>query len=67
VTATKNKLLVARETFVCELGGREVHVWAGETRIGAGHPLVKGREHLFEPAEPRADIEHAEKPKPRKR
>jgi hypothetical protein len=63
----KEKLLVARETFVCELDGREVHVWAGETKVPAGHAITKGRAHLFEPAEPRADIEHAEKAKPRKR
>jgi hypothetical protein len=67
VTATQNKLLVAKETFVVEFDGREVQVWAGETRIGAGHPLVKGREALFEPAEPRADIEHAKKSRSQKR
>lgn len=60
------KLLVARETFVCELDGHEVHVWAGETKVPAGHPITKGRAHLFESAEPRADLEHAVRPKARK-
>ena len=67
MTAAKQKLLVARETFVCELDGKQVQVWAGETKVPAGHAITKGRAHLFESAEPRADIEHAEKPKRRKR
>jgi hypothetical protein len=62
-------LLVARETFTAVVDGREVVVRAGETRVPADHPLVKGRRALFEDAAPGPDAELAVKPKakPRRR
>ena len=58
------KLHVAKETFVTEIDGNEVVVYAGVTRVESGHPLLKGREQMFEPAEPRADLKA---PRARKR
>ena len=52
------KIVVARESFVAEHEGRELLVSAG-TRVRAGHPLAKAHPDLFEPAEPRPDIEQA--------
>jgi hypothetical protein len=40
-------LLVAKTSFSCHYDGRRVVIHAGETRIRADHPIVKGREHLF--------------------
>jgi hypothetical protein len=40
-------LLVAKTSFSCSYDGRRIVVHAGETRIRADHPIVKGREHLF--------------------
>jgi hypothetical protein len=45
------QVLVAAETFSVDLDGEQVLVWKGETKVPAGHPLAKGREHLFEPVE----------------
>ena len=56
MAARKAKLLVARESFACEVDGRETVVSQG-TRVPAGHPVVKGREHLFGPDEPQPDLE----------
>ena len=41
------KILVARETFACEVDGAEQIVYAG-SRVAANDPRVKGRERLFE-------------------
>jgi hypothetical protein len=41
------KILVARETFACEVDGAEQIVYAG-SRVAANDPRVKGREGLFE-------------------
>jgi hypothetical protein len=50
------KLVVARESFVGTLKGKEVLVHGGD-RIAAGHPLAKAYPALFVPDEPTADIE----------
>lgn len=41
----------AKESFVTHMGDEQISVSAGE-RVRAGHPLLKGRESLFKPAEP---------------
>lgn len=53
----KGTVVVARETFSADVKGHTVMVWAGQTRLASTHPLVKASPHLFEPAEPRPDIE----------
>ena len=60
----KDAVLVARESFVCEVKGEPVQVHAGVTRVRASHPLVKGREELFQPDEPTPDVEQ---PAPRRK
>ena len=55
-----SRLLVAKSSFACEVDGHEYLVRKGVTRVRADHPLVRGRKELFEPAEPRPDIEAAE-------
>jgi hypothetical protein len=54
----KPDVVVAVATFQCavEDGDGEHLVHAGD-RYAADHPLVKGREALFAPVEPRPDVE----------
>jgi hypothetical protein len=54
-----DELLVARESFSCEIDGIRFTVAGGVTRVRADHPLVKGREQLFEPAGERAELVQA--------
>jgi len=44
------------ESFSTELDGREVLVHLGQI-VPASHKLVKEHKHLFDPVEPRSDIE----------
>jgi hypothetical protein len=53
--AKTREVLVAVESFACEVDGREWIVQAGITRVRPDHPGVKGREHLFAPDVP--DVE----------
>jgi hypothetical protein len=53
---TAAKLLVARENFMAATKDGEVFVNAG-TRVQANHPLAKAHPQLFEPAEPKPDLE----------
>jgi hypothetical protein len=50
--AAKDKLLVAVESFTCEVDGEPWIVQAGVTRVRPDHPAVKGREQLFTPDVP---------------
>jgi hypothetical protein len=54
-----DEILVARESFTTMLDGETVTVHAGATRVREGHPLLEGREELFEPLEIQYDIEQA--------
>lgn len=53
MSARKKATLVARETFTCEVGDERVVIVAGQTVDGA-HPVVQGREALFN--EPGPDV-----------
>lgn len=53
----KSDILVAKRTFSVQAGGRRHIFRKGKTRIRAAHPLVAGREHLFEPIVADYDIE----------
>jgi len=44
------ELYQAKESFVTMFNGEQVAVAAGEL-VRAGHPILKGREELFKPAE----------------
>jgi len=50
---------VAKESFTTNLDGQEVVISKGVTRVRAGHPLMKGREALFELLEVQYDVEQA--------
>lgn len=41
------EMYVANESFVCVVDGQSYSVVGGVTRVRAGHPLLRGREHLF--------------------
>lgn len=51
---------MARESFVTTIDGDQISVAAGDL-VRAGHPMLKGRESLFKPAEGyvRFDVEQA--------
>jgi hypothetical protein len=56
------RLLVARESFEADVDGKSIVVHKGVTRVRASHPLVRGRELLFEPLDEhrdRPDVEEA--------
>jgi len=54
-----NDVYVANQSFSCKLDGQEVIVNRGKTRVRHGHPLLKGREHLFSPIGVHYDVEQA--------
>ena len=52
-------IYVAKQSFATEIDGQSVIVHKGTTRVRAGHPLLKGRESLFEPLTVQYDVEQA--------
>jgi hypothetical protein len=58
----KIHLYMAKESFVTQVDGETISVSKGDL-VRAGHPLLKGREALFSPAEGyvRFDVEQATK------
>ena len=52
-------MLVAKESFVCHWDGSDRQISAGVTRVRAGHPILKGIEHLFEPITAHYEVEQA--------
>jgi hypothetical protein len=52
------RVLIAVESFACEVDGVPWMVQAGVTRVRPDHPLVKGREELFIPDVPPDVEEH---------
>lgn len=57
----KSDIYVANETFSAEVDGTPVVVHKGQTRVRAGHPLLDGREALFDRVEDEVqyDVEQA--------
>lgn len=49
------EIYVAREGAVFEVDGTPVFIQQGTT-ARAGHPILKGREHLFEPLVPDFEV-----------
>jgi hypothetical protein len=52
-------ILVATETFTCTVDGSPVTVHKGQTRVRAGHPILKGREMWFKVLDVQYDLEQA--------
>ena len=53
----KDQMLVAARSGTIVLEGKTYRLRKDETRVRAGHPLVKGREELFKPLEVSYDLE----------
>lgn len=58
-TTDGGEIFVAKQSFTTELDGAPISVFGGVTRVRAGHPLLKGREELFEPLKVHYDVEAA--------
>ena len=63
------KIYVATQNGLADYDGRQVPIRAGVTRVREGHPLLKGREAIFEEIKVDYDIEDArsapqDEPKP---
>ncbi|WP_119728343.1 hypothetical protein [Thermomonospora amylolytica] len=52
-------ILVAKKTATFDYNGERIVVHAGITRVRAGHPMLEGREDLFEPIDVHYDVEDA--------
>lgn len=50
-------ILVATTTAQVTIDGQEVLIVAGKTTVREGHPVLAGRESLFEPLRPVYDYE----------
>lgn len=46
--AGRKRVYVANTTFVCELNGADLAVRAEIDRFEEGHPVLRGRENLFD-------------------
>jgi hypothetical protein len=56
-----NDIFVAKSTFTCTVDGKRCTVRKGSTMVRQGHPVLKGREHLFEPVTPSPGFDVPEK------
>lgn len=45
------RVFVARESGSAEVDGEQYSFVKGVTRVREGHPLLKGREHVFSPVD----------------
>lgn len=52
-------IYVCKESFVTEVDGAPVAFRRGVTRVHADHPILKGREHLFELVDANYGVESA--------
>lgn len=55
-------LFIAKESAITSVGGEDIVIHAGHTVVRAGHPLLKGREDLFQPLFVHYDVEPTEAP-----
>lgn len=55
----RGKVYVATETFATTIDDEPVVVQKGVTRVREGHPLLAGREQMFEELEVHYDVEQA--------
>lgn len=56
----EGKILVARESAMFDWDGQQVFIHQGRTTAREGHPVLRGREHLFEPLVPVFEAEPAQ-------
>lgn len=54
-----SKIYVAAETVIITVDGKRHHLRKDVTRVREGHPLLKGREHLFKELDVHYDVEEA--------
>lgn len=52
-------MLVAKESFIIRWEGVDKVFTGGVTRVREGHPVLEGREHLFEALTPHYEVEAA--------
>lgn len=57
--AERGEILVATESFARRFEGADHAFHAGVTRVRAGHPILRGIEHLFEPIQAHYEVESA--------
>jgi hypothetical protein len=50
-------ILVARESVIFAYDGNQVYIHKGRTTVREGHPVLRGREDLFEPLVPTFDLD----------
>jgi hypothetical protein len=58
-SAEEAPMLVAKESFAYRFNGEDHQFSAGQTRVRAGHPILEGIEHLFEPIKAHYEVEQA--------
>lgn len=61
------KILVAKQSFSCEVGGEHYTVQGGVTRVREGHELALANPEAFEPIGVHYDVEDASASPGRKR
>ena len=54
---SNDEILVAKDSFAAHVDGETLVVRKGVTRVRKGHPLLKGREELFEPIDRKVDYD----------
>lgn len=59
-------LYIATDSALTRIGGKDVMIEAGQTVVRAGHPLLKGREHMFRPLTVHYDVPEEEPAQPRR-
>lgn len=62
-----SEILVARQSFACELDGEHISVTAGQTHVRAGHPLALANPDAFASIHVDYDVEDASASPGRKR
>ena len=50
------EILIATETVLTEFEGENVYIYAGQTTVREGHPILKGREAMFIPVQVHYDL-----------
>lgn len=59
VEAVEGRILVAIDSFSRRFEGADHSFQKDVTRVRAGHPILKGIEHLFKPIEAHYEVEAA--------